>query len=90
MAVDISLEKILLYVKKPLQERLLHGFFWSFFGSILSQLFGLVTSIVTARLLGKVIYGQVGAIVSTISMLGTFAGFGLGMTATKHIAEFRI
>ena len=26
---------------------------------------------------------------STVGMFGVFAGFGLGLTATKHVAEFR-
>jgi O-antigen/teichoic acid export membrane protein len=34
-------------------------------------------------------FGELGIINSTIGMVGVFAGFGLGMTATKYIAEFR-
>lgn len=45
--------------------------------------------ILVARILGKTIYGELGIIQSTISMFGVFAGFGLGMTATKHVAELR-
>lgn len=42
-----------------------------------------------ARLLGSRAYGEFGIIQSTIGMVGTFAGLGLGVTATKHIAELR-
>jgi O-antigen/teichoic acid export membrane protein len=83
------INKISTYIQKPLQGRLIHGFLWSLIGSVVSQFLGLATSIVTARLLGQVVFGQVGVIVSTIGMLGTFAGFGLGTTATKYIAELR-
>jgi O-antigen/teichoic acid export membrane protein len=39
--------------------------------------------------LGKEGYGELGIIQSTIGMFGIFAGFGLGMTATKFIAQYR-
>jgi O-antigen/teichoic acid export membrane protein len=34
-------------------------------------------------------FGELAIINSTIGMFGVFAGFGLGMTATKYVAEFR-
>ena len=39
-------------------------------------------------MLGKTGYGELGMIQSTVGMFGVFAGFGLGLTATKHVAEF--
>jgi O-antigen/teichoic acid export membrane protein len=47
----------------------------------------LLASILVARLLGQTVFGEFGMIRSTVSMFVVFAGFGLGMTATKHIAE---
>ena len=47
------------------------------------------TSILVARYLGKLQYGQYGVVQSTLVMLGTFAGLGLGLTAMKHVAEFQ-
>jgi O-antigen/teichoic acid export membrane protein len=41
-------------------------------------------------MLGKVGFGEFGIIQSTVGMFGVFAGFGLGLTATKHVAEFRV
>lgn len=49
----------------------------------------LVASILVARMLGREMYGEFGIIRSTVSMFLVFAGFGLGMTATKHVAEYR-
>jgi O-antigen/teichoic acid export membrane protein len=49
----------------------------------------LISSILVARILGKSAFGELGIIQSTVGMFGTFAGFGLGMTATKFIAEYR-
>lgn len=40
-------------------------------------------------MLGKSGFGELGIIQSTVGMFGTFAGFGLGITATKYVAEFK-
>jgi len=40
-------------------------------------------------MLGKASYGELGIIQTTIGMFGTFAGFGMGTTAAKFVAEFR-
>ena len=73
-----------------LRGRLAWGAFWSLVGAIVSQGSILVASVITARILGMVGFGELAILNSTIGMLGVFAGFGLGMTATKHVAEFRI
>jgi O-antigen/teichoic acid export membrane protein len=58
-------------------------------GAAIAQGLTLLASIITARLLGKVSFGELGMIRSTVGMFGVFAGFGLGLTATKHVAELR-
>jgi O-antigen/teichoic acid export membrane protein len=58
-------------------------------GGIASRALTMGSGIIVARLLGKEGYGEIGMIQSTIGMFGVFAGFGLGATATKYIAEFR-
>jgi O-antigen/teichoic acid export membrane protein len=40
-------------------------------------------------MLGKVGFGELAIIQSTVGMFGIFAGFSLGLTATKYVAEFR-
>ena len=42
-----------------------------------------------ARLLGRHDYGELGMIYSSIELFGIFGGFGLGLTATKYIGEFK-
>jgi O-antigen/teichoic acid export membrane protein len=69
--------------------RFTRGVVWSLLGSVLAQGVTVVASIVTARLLGKVAFGGLGIINTTIGMLGTFAGLGLGLTTTKYVAELR-
>lgn len=73
----------------PLGYRLVKGSFWALLGSVASRAMMLVASIVIARVLGKEEFGELGAIQSTVGMLGIFAGLGLGLTATKYVAEFR-
>ncbi|MDI6802126.1 MAG: oligosaccharide flippase family protein [Thermodesulfovibrionales bacterium] len=72
-----------------LRARFALGTFWSVAGAVISRGLSLLASIVVARVLGKVGFGELGIIQSTVGMFGLFAGLGLGMTATKHVAEFR-
>ncbi len=73
----------------PLASRLALGAFWSVFGAVISRGLSLIASIFVARMLGKEVFGELGIIQSTVGMFGIFAGFGLGLTATKYVAEFR-
>ena len=75
--------------KSPLAQRLVNGALWSLSGAVFAKGLGLISSIIVARMLGKAGFGELGIIQSTIAMFGTFAGFGLGMTAAKFIAQYR-
>jgi O-antigen/teichoic acid export membrane protein len=70
-------------------SRLARGTFWSLIGTVLARGLSVLASIVVARHLGKEGFGELGIIQSTVLNLSVFAAYGLGMTATKHIAEFR-
>ncbi len=71
-------------------SRLASGAFWSVGGALISRALMLIASILVARMLGLEVYGEYGMIRTTVAMFLVFAGFGLGMTATKHVAESRI
>jgi len=73
----------------PLAKRVFAGALWSLMGAVGGRGLTLVSSIVAARLLGKTQFGEFGMIQNTIGSFGIFAGVGLGLTATKHVAEFR-
>ncbi|HVN31485.1 MAG TPA: oligosaccharide flippase family protein [Thermoanaerobaculaceae bacterium] len=73
----------------PIGYRLARGAFWSLAGAVISRGLTLLASILVARILGKVGFGELGIIQSTVGMFATFAGFGLGLTATKYLAEFK-
>ena len=73
----------------PVSVRLAQGVFWSLLGSIISRGLGVVGSILVARVLGMTAFGEFTAVQSTVGLFGTFAGLGLGVTATKYVAELR-
>jgi O-antigen/teichoic acid export membrane protein len=73
----------------PVGYRLARGAFWSTISELMSRALGIVTFFTIARVLGREVFGELGVIQSTVAMFGTVAGFGLGMTATKHVAELR-
>lgn len=73
----------------PLRHRLAKGAAWSLVGSFISRGLGLLAWILVGRLLGTREYGELGVVQSTIGLFGAVAGFGMGMTATKYVAEFR-
>ena len=49
----------------------------------------LASSVVAGRLLGTTGFGEIGMIQSTQGLFGIVAGAGLGLAATKFVAEFR-
>jgi len=72
-----------------LTERLARGAFWSLSSALLLRGMTLATSIMMARFLGKAGFGQLGILQSTVVTSGVFAGFGMSLTASKYVAEFR-
>jgi len=74
----------------PLANRMASGAFWSLSGVFISRGLGLLASVLVARMLGKEGFGEFGVIQSTVAMFGVFAGFGLGLTASKYVAEYRL
>ena len=75
--------------KTSLHHRVIKGSFWSFAGTIISRGLGVITSIIVARFLGQVGYGELGIIVSTIGMFSAIGNLGLGLTATRYVAKLR-
>jgi len=72
-----------------LQSRLIRGTFWSVLGTIAAQGMAFAATVFAAHTLGQIGYGELGMVQSTVGMFGVFAGFGIGLTATKHVAEFK-
>ncbi len=79
-----------IFPERSMGSRFVKGAFWSLLGTLFAQGLSMLAGIIAARVLGKVGYGEFGMINSTVGMFGTFAGFGLGLTATKYVAELKI
>jgi len=73
-----------------IRARFASGAFWSLFGALGSRAPTLVGAIVAARMLGTTSFGILGIVQNTVLVFGTFAGLGLGLTATKYVAEYRM
>lgn len=73
----------------PLARRFLGGAAWSIIGAVGSSGITLIMWMLVARILGKETYGQFIVVQSTLGMVGVFAGFGIGMAATRYAAELR-
>ena len=82
-----SLENIL--PPDSLRARFAKGTFWSVVGVSISQGLTMLGWIIVARILGQNGFGRLAIVQSTVGMFGVIAGLGLGLTATKHVAELR-
>lgn len=78
-----------LFPGETLATRLARGAFWSLVGTLMLQALRMAAGVVTARILGRSVYGEYGMLNNTVGTFGLFAGLGLGITATKYVAEFR-
>ncbi len=72
-----------------LRGRMAKGTFWSLCGTLALQASALLTSILNARILDAGGFGEFNLLRSTILMFGVLAGSGLGVLATKYVAEYR-
>ena len=71
------------------KSRFKEAAFWGIAGAVVSRAFNMLAWVACARILGKVAFGQLSMVQSTTGVFGVFAGMGLGLTATKYIAELR-
>jgi O-antigen/teichoic acid export membrane protein len=74
----------------PTRRRLASGAFWNSAAGLVSRVLAMITSFLIARLIGRQRFGEYGMIMSTVNLVQTLATMGVGMTATKFTAEFRI
>ena len=76
-------------IESPLVERIARGAFWVICGTATAKGFVMISSIICAHILGKSLYGELGLIRSTLNMFMIFGSVGMGVTATKYIAQNR-
>src|SRR5205809_607488 len=77
-------------VRSQLARRVLSASIWSLAGATGGKGLTLISSIIAARILGREGFGAFGVIQGTVGSFGIFAGLGLGLTATKYVAELRV
>lgn len=72
-----------------LRARFVSGAWWALVGAVVSRSMTLGASIVAGRVLGVEVFGRLGVIQSTIGVFAVLAGAGLGLAATKYVAQYR-
>jgi len=70
-------------------RRIAAGAVWSLTGNIALRGLQAVSFMFLARRLGRTAFGEFGVIQSTIGVFGALTGFGLGLTATRFVAQLR-
>jgi O-antigen/teichoic acid export membrane protein len=73
--------------QSPIGKRIVSGTFWLVVGNGFGKVFTFIAMVLVARILGKEAFGEFGLVRSTASMFVAFSSFGMGLTATKYIAE---
>lgn len=74
---------------RAISVRIARGAFWLVVGASAARIASVATSIIVARSLGVLQFGEFGIVQNTTALFATFAGMGLGLTATKYVAEHR-
>jgi len=89
--IDIMKVKEIVYKinNTDIGRRIASGALWSFLGISSAKAIVLLASILCAHILTKQQFGEFGMVRSTISMFVVLGEAGLGVTATKYIAELR-
>ena len=72
-----------------MHARLLDGASWSAIAVIVSRGALFIAMFLTARILGAKSYGEYAIVQSSISLFEIFASAGMGVTATKHISQYK-
>ena len=73
----------------PWTARVATGAFWSVMAAVISRGFGLLTWMIVARLLGRKVFGELGILQNTFGLLQNLSLFGLGIMATRYVAQYR-
>ncbi|MCB2067838.1 MAG: oligosaccharide flippase family protein [Erythrobacter sp.] len=74
---------------KSVGHRLASGLAWSSIGAFGWRALTAISSVMVARFLTPAGFGELGVVRSTANLFTVYAGFRLGTTATKHLAEYK-
>jgi len=70
--------------------RLIKSVFWNLAGNSFSKILLMLATIFVAKLLGPEDFGKWSIVQSTTMIFSLLMGFGIGVPATKYLAEFRL
>ena len=73
-----------------LRSRFASAMVWSVLAAVASRVLGLAATMIAAHLLGKARFGQFGAVLNISNIVGSLAAAGLGVTATRYVADLRV
>lgn len=76
-------------LESSLVQRIVQGAGWNLIATFLARGVPLIAMIEVARIIEKSSFGELGAVTGTIAMFGVLAAAGMGITAAKHVAEYR-
>jgi O-antigen/teichoic acid export membrane protein len=76
-------------IDPTLRKRMAMGAIWSIAGAGMASGFTMISNIVCARLLGAAIFGELAIVLSTTNLFTSLFTAGMGMTATRYVAEHR-
>jgi len=77
-------------INKISKNKLVTDSFWALIGTIISKGLVLFSGIFIASFLGSDVYGEFGVIKTTLLSFAVFSSVGLGYTANKYIAEYKL
>lgn len=72
-----------------LRKRFLEGVLWTSAATAVGQGLPLLGFVIAGRVLGRTMFGEFSMVQGTVGLFGMYSGFGLAVTATKHVAQYR-
>lgn len=76
-------------LRQKLSSKLFRDSFWALFGNSIGKVLALLLGIILANLLGSEDFGKYGLIKNSLFYLSICSTFGLGITGTKYIAQYK-
>jgi O-antigen/teichoic acid export membrane protein len=73
-----------------LGKRMVTGSAWALVSAVGTRAGNLIVGILLARILGKEAFGNLSIVQTTAGVFNIVAGFGLGATAARFVAEFKV
>ena len=73
---------------KSISSKFISAVSWTTLASLVARASGLVVSILMARFLGSNALGMYTIVLATLGLFATFLNFGLGLTASKVVAQY--